>query len=100
MISEIENAMMARLKAGLGRMVSAVGSYGGKLEDVGAITRVLPACWVTFLGVQQTHNRSVLINTAFTPPGVSRYCWRPIRCARKRLSARAARPAMKWAAIA
>lgn len=54
MISEIENAMMARLKDGLGRMVSSVGSYGGELEDVGAIARVLPACWVTFLGVQQT----------------------------------------------
>ncbi|MGL9774403.1 MAG: phage protein Gp37 [Sodalis sp. (in: enterobacteria)] len=30
------------------------GSYGGALEGVGAIARVLPACWVTFLGVQQT----------------------------------------------
>lgn len=54
MISEIENAMVARLRDGLGRMVSAVGSYDGALDDVGAIAHVLPACWVTFLGVQQT----------------------------------------------
>ncbi|MFT4466262.1 MAG: phage protein Gp37 [Sodalis sp. (in: enterobacteria)] len=41
MISEIENAMMARLKEGLGRMVYSVGSYGGELDDVGTIARLL-----------------------------------------------------------
>ncbi|WP_148203410.1 phage protein Gp37 [Sodalis glossinidius] len=41
MISEIENAMMVRLKDGLGRMVYSVGSYGGELEDVGAIASLL-----------------------------------------------------------
>lgn len=62
MISEIENAMMARLKDGLGRMVSSVGSYGGELEDVGAIARVLPACATTVSPLSDSDS------TASAPP--------------------------------
>ncbi|NIG88532.1 DUF1834 family protein [Serratia symbiotica] len=45
MINETELAMIERLRVGLGQMVKEVSSYGGELDDVGAIARALPvAC--------------------------------------------------------
>ncbi|SPW34068.1 Mu-like prophage protein gp37 [Edwardsiella tarda] len=47
MITEIENAVIARLTAGMGRMVREVFSYGGELDqDLGNMVRCLPAAWV------------------------------------------------------
>ncbi|EEZ5537909.1 DUF1834 family protein [Shigella sonnei] len=57
MITEIENAVIDRLKAGMGRMVRDVVSYGGELDDIGEIVRALPAAWVTFGGI--THTKAV-----------------------------------------
>lgn len=70
MISETELAMIERLRAGLGQMVKEVSSYGGELDDVGAIVRALPAVWVTFLGIQSsapvsTHKNSFRVMGRF-----------------------------------
>lgn len=55
MITEIENALIARLRPGMGRMTRDVTSYGGELDqDIGEIARSLPAIWVTFGGVSKT----------------------------------------------
>ncbi|WP_370558563.1 DUF1834 family protein [Edwardsiella tarda] len=55
MITEIENAVIARLTAGMGRMVREVVSYGGELDqDLGNMVRCLPAAWVTFGGIPRT----------------------------------------------
>ncbi|WP_304680234.1 phage protein Gp37 [Neisseria blantyrii] len=64
MITEIEQAMVARLSQGLGRMVRTVKSYGGELEDLGAQIMTLPAVWVTYAGSR--------IEAAAT--GKTRYC--------------------------
>ncbi|KGT95303.1 hypothetical protein NG99_04600 [Erwinia typographi] len=55
MITQIEQAIVTRLSEGLntrkGGMVRNVTTYGGELEDIGQILRVLPGIWVTFKGV-------------------------------------------------
>lgn len=50
MITAIENAMVERLKAGLGHLVLDVASYGGELDDIANVVRRLPAVWVTYGG--------------------------------------------------
>lgn len=59
-ISRVELAIIARLKAGLGRMVMSVESYGGELEieTVAEAVRRFPAAWVTFGGVKDTKPHS------------------------------------------
>lgn len=58
MITQTENAIIERLREGLGfgpgRMVFEVASYGGQLDDVGQIIRQLPAVWVEYAGVQSS----------------------------------------------
>ena len=54
MITAIENVIVARLKAGLGRMVREVKSYAGELDGehwAKAIGQV-PAVWVSYGGAQ------------------------------------------------
>lgn len=54
MITAIENAIVERLKSGLGRMVQEVKSYGGELDSESwarAIGRV-PAVWVAYGGAK------------------------------------------------
>lgn len=55
MFTEIEQAIVARLSAGLntgkGGMIRQVTTYGGELEDIGNILQSLPGIWVTFKGV-------------------------------------------------
>lgn len=54
MINAIETALVARLKAGLGRMVREVKSYAGELDSehwAKAIGQV-PAVWVSYGGAQ------------------------------------------------
>lgn len=54
-ITAIEEAMIARLQAGLGRMVTEVTSYAGELDDdLPTVIRRFPAAWVTFGGVSKT----------------------------------------------
>lgn len=60
MIIQTERAICERLRQGLGRMSSAVRSYGGELDgDLAEIARQLPAVWVTFGGIQKTENVNV-----------------------------------------
>lgn len=57
--TRIENAIVARLKLGLGKMARAVGSYGGELdEDIADAIGVFPAAWVTFAGITDTKPHS------------------------------------------
>lgn len=57
---QIEQAIIERLRLGLGKMVRQVVSYSGEMDDdLGAIVRLLPAVWVTFGGI----NRSKPIHT-------------------------------------
>lgn len=54
-IARTEEAIIARLRLGLGRMVREVGSYGGELDDgLEEAIRRFPAVWVTFGGVPRT----------------------------------------------
>lgn len=54
-----EDAIIARLRLGLGRMVTEVGSYGGELDDgLPSVIRRFPAAWVTFGGVTKTEPTS------------------------------------------
>lgn len=55
MITDIEQAIAARLKDGLGKMVKDVTTYGGELEDIGKILKALPGAWVTFKGKHHPH---------------------------------------------
>lgn len=60
MIIQTERAICERLRQGLGRMSSAVRSYGGELDgEPEEISRQLPAVWVTFGGIQKTENANV-----------------------------------------
>lgn len=74
MITQTENAIIARLRDGLGvgsgRMVFEVASYGGHLDDLGQIVRQLPAVWVEFAGVQSskpvnTHRNRFWVTSRF-----------------------------------
>lgn len=55
-ITAVENAMVARLAKGLGRMVRQVSTYGGEFDDDGLaeVVRNFPAAWVTFGGIRKT----------------------------------------------
>lgn len=50
MITQIENALVERLRLGLGRLVNTVKSYGGELDDESLGTSRFPMCLVTFGG--------------------------------------------------
>lgn len=50
------NNIVLRLAKGLGQSVSAVSIYDGELEDLSAVIRVFPACWVTYLGCPKTEH--------------------------------------------
>ncbi|MEC5319307.1 DUF1834 family protein [Brenneria populi subsp. brevivirga] len=59
-IRDIEQAIVDRLKKGLGRMTPNVCSYGGELDGEPAeVARAMPAVWVTFGGVQNTQNANI-----------------------------------------
>lgn len=59
-ITQTERAICERLREGLGRMSSAVRSYGGELDgEPEEIARQLPAVWVTFGGIQKTENVNI-----------------------------------------
>jgi Mu-like prophage protein gp37 len=49
-ITKIEQAMVDRLRRGLGRMVRTVKSYNGEVDDLAAQIMTLPAVWVTYGG--------------------------------------------------
>lgn len=55
-ITAVENAIVARLKTGLGKMVRQVSTYGGEFDDDGlaSVARNFPAAWVTFGGIKKT----------------------------------------------
>lgn len=54
-IAATEAAIIARLRAGMGRMLREVVSYGGELdEDIGRIISAFPAAWVTFAGIEKS----------------------------------------------
>ena len=54
-ITAIETALVARLKAGLGKMVTEVASYAGELDgNLPEVIRCFPAAWVTFGGITKT----------------------------------------------
>jgi len=58
-VEVIEAAMVQRLRAGLGRMVRQVDSYGGEFdEELTQVIRQFPAAWVTFAGVMSTRAQS------------------------------------------
>jgi phage gp37-like protein len=67
-ITAVENAIVARLAKGLGRMVTSVETYGGEFDDEGLadVVRRFPAAWVTFGGIPRT-----------VPVGTSRDRWKP-----------------------
>ncbi|MFS7554017.1 phage protein Gp37, partial [Pasteurella multocida] len=46
MITKIENALVERLKKGLGKLANTVKSYGGELDDESIGTARLPAVLV------------------------------------------------------
>lgn len=59
LLTQIEDAIIARLRLGLGRMVREVGSYGGELDDgLGEAIRRFPAAWVTYGGTPRTEPTS------------------------------------------
>lgn len=52
---QTEDAIIARLRLGLGHMVQEVGSYGGELDEgLEEAIRRFPAAWVTFGGITKT----------------------------------------------
>lgn len=60
-VTQIENAMITRLKLGLGTLVREVRTYSGELDgEPGNVIRQLPGVWVTFGGIQG----SELLSTA------------------------------------
>ncbi|MGC0153279.1 DUF1834 family protein [Chromobacterium vaccinii] len=66
-ITAVELAMVQRLRAGLGRMVTSVETYGGEFDEdnLAEVVRRMPAAWVTFAGIRAT-----------APAGTSREKWR------------------------
>lgn len=55
-ITTIEQALVARLKSGLGKLVKSVESYGGEFdeENLAEAIKAFPAAWVTFGGVRKS----------------------------------------------
>ncbi|WP_332829661.1 phage protein Gp37 [Escherichia coli] len=69
LITEIERALVERLRCGLGHMVQDVRTYAGELdEDPGRIVRSLPAAWVTFGGIVKTERYSTSRRGNTLPP--------------------------------
>lgn len=59
MITDIELALVDRLRRGLGQMVLDVTTYAGELDDdPGKIVHRLPGAWVTFGGIVKTERYS------------------------------------------
>lgn len=59
MISDIELALVDRLRRGLGEMIWDVTTYAGELDDdPGKILHRLPGAWVTFGGIVKTERYS------------------------------------------
>ncbi|MBR0574075.1 MULTISPECIES: phage protein Gp37 [Pasteurellaceae] len=50
MITKIENALIERLKKGLGKLVYSVDSYSGEIDDTQLNVRRLPLCLVSYGG--------------------------------------------------
>lgn len=50
MITKIEQALIERLRLGLGKLVYSVGSYTGEIDDAELDVRRLPACLVSYAG--------------------------------------------------
>lgn len=50
MITQIEQALIERLRLGLGKMIYSVGSYSGEIDDSQLDVRRLPACLVSYAG--------------------------------------------------
>ncbi len=64
MITQVEQAIIARLTQGLGKMSIQVESYGGQLDtELTELIRVFPAVWVTFAGISNTKRRATPRNT-------------------------------------
>lgn len=58
-ITDIELAIVGRLRQGMGQMSRAVHSYGGEMDGEPAeVIRQLPGVWVTFGGIQKTERLS------------------------------------------
>jgi phage gp37-like protein len=54
-LTTIENAIVERLRQGLGRMVHEVASYGGEFdEQLAEVVRRFPSVWVSFGGITDT----------------------------------------------
>lgn len=55
MTTQVEQAIIERLRLGLGQMAIQVESYGGQLDDdLDNVVRAFPSVWVTFAGVTNT----------------------------------------------
>jgi phage gp37-like protein len=58
--TQVELAIIERLKLGLGRMAIQVESYGGQLDDdLDNVVRAFPSVWVTFGGITRTVTHGV-----------------------------------------
>ncbi|EFM3262626.1 hypothetical protein WGA_00754 [Escherichia coli KTE40] len=66
-ITDIEQAIVNRLKQGLGHIARSVSSYGGEMDgEPEEVIRQLPGVWVTFGGVQKTERSSTARNKFVT----------------------------------
>jgi phage gp37-like protein len=61
MILTVEDAIIARLKNGLGKSVKTVESYGGQFDDEGLkhVAKVMPALYVSFVGHKNPKAKNV-----------------------------------------
>ncbi|WP_049857121.1 DUF1834 family protein [Trabulsiella odontotermitis] len=60
MTTQVELAIIERLRLGLGQMAVQVESYGGQLDDdLDLVVRSFPAVWVTFGGITNTRTHGV-----------------------------------------
>lgn len=67
LITTIEQAIISRLRRGLGRLARTVESYGGEMDGEPAeVIRQLPGVWVTFGGVLKTERHSTARNKFVT----------------------------------
>lgn len=63
LVTDIELAIVDRLRRGLGRLARNVESYGGEMDGEPAeVLRQLPGVWVTFGGVLKTERYSTARN--------------------------------------
>lgn len=67
LITDIERAIVDRLRRGLGRLTRNVNSYGGEMDGEPAeVLRQLPGVWVTFGGILKTERHSTARNKFVT----------------------------------